>query len=61
MSTDDYTPTTDDTKCPGCHRGDFPDFDHYMDANGLTNDEAPAAFGAWLNGTTGWDGKQGKL
>ena len=51
----------DTTKCPGCHEGDFPDFDHYMDANGLTDDEAPAAFGAWLNGTTGWDGKQGKV
>ena len=50
--------TDPDATCPGCHSGDFPDFDHYADAKGLTTAELGAGFGAWLNATTGWDGKQ---
>ena len=47
-----------DAVCPGpeCHGGDMPDFDHYCDAKKITDDEVPAAFGAWLNAISGWDG-----
>lgn len=37
----------------GCHGGDFADFDHFCDALGVTQDEAPVAFGEWLSGRTG--------
>jgi hypothetical protein len=47
-----------DATCPGCHSGDFPDFDHYVEAKGLTPDEIGAGFGAWMNASTGWDGDQ---
>lgn len=44
-------------RCPGCHGGDFADFDHYCDAAGLHDPaEFPAAFAAWMNALTGWDG-----
>ena len=47
--------------CPGppeCdrHGGDMPDFDHYCDAAGIQPGEEPAAFAAWLNAMSGWDG-----
>jgi hypothetical protein len=32
------------------------DFDRYCDEHDITLEEAPAAFAAWLNGATGWDG-----
>lgn len=32
------------------------DFDRYCAVHGITPDETPAAFAAWLNGETGWDG-----
>lgn len=34
----------------------YEDFDEYCDANSITQEEAPAAFAAWLNQLTGWDG-----
>ena len=34
------------------------EFDAYCVEHNITPDEAPAAFGAWLNLDTGWDGKQ---
>lgn len=42
-------------KCPGCHAGDFPDFDHYCQANGITPEEAPAAFASFIFLSTGTD------
>lgn len=53
--------------CPGppeCvkHVGsDMADFDHYCDAAGIQPGEEPAAFAAWLNAGTGWDGKTGEI
>lgn len=37
---------------------DFTEFDEYCDAHNIQPGEEPAAFGAWLNSTSGWDGKQ---
>ena len=34
----------------------FEDFDRYCDEHHITPAEAPAAFAAWLNEATGWDG-----
>jgi hypothetical protein len=34
----------------------FAGFDRYCDEHGITDDETPAAFAAWLNERTGWDG-----
>lgn len=48
-----------DATCGGCHGGDFPDFDHYCDKKNIQPGEEPAAFGAWMNATSGWDGPQG--
>ena len=39
--------------CPGCHSGDFADFDHYCDALGIQDDKVPGAFAEWLAGRTG--------
>lgn len=48
--------------CTGdCHRGDLRDFDHYCDSINATPGETPAAFGAWLNAMTGWDGQMERL
>lgn len=33
-------------------------FDEYCEKHNITEEEAPAAFGAYLNLMTGWDGKQ---
>jgi hypothetical protein len=46
-----------DAFCPGCHTGDFPDFDHYAEKKQLKPEELGQGFAAWLNATTGWDGK----
>lgn len=32
------------------------DFDRYCDEHNIAADETPAAFAAWLNQQTGWDG-----
>lgn len=32
-------------------------FDEYCEKHDIQPNEAPAAFGAWLNSETGWDGK----
>lgn len=34
----------------------FADFDRFCEEHNITEDETPAAFGAWLAGK-GWDGK----
>ena len=34
------------------------EFDDYCTEHNITPDEAPAAFGAWMNSTSGWDGAQ---
>lgn len=48
---------TIEARCPGgCHGGDFPDFDHYCDSAGIKPGEMGAAFAAWLNAVSGWDG-----
>ena len=47
--------------CPGCHGGDFPDFDHYCDVLGVTIEEAPIAFAAFLGGKYDWDGEYGEV
>lgn len=49
-------------RCPGgCHQGQFADFDHYCDSAQIKPDEEPAAFGAWLNAISGWDGAMGRV
>jgi hypothetical protein len=48
--------------CPGgCHGGNFADFDHYCDSAGIQPGEEPAAFAAWMNALTGWDGPMGQV
>ena len=39
----------------------FKDFDKYCLENNIQEHELGAAFGAWLNKTTGWDGKIEKV
>lgn len=34
----------------------FEDFDRYCDEHDVQDGEEPAAFAAWLNERTGWDG-----
>lgn len=53
--------TDDPFNCNGCHSGDFHDFDHFCDVLGVTDEEAPLAFAAWLGRTTRWDGDYGPL
>lgn len=36
-------------------------FDEYCEVNDIKPGEEPAAFGAFLNAQTGWDGKISKL
>jgi len=36
--------------------GDFDEFDAFVDKYKVQPDELGAAFAAWLNGQTGWDG-----
>lgn len=45
----------------GCHGGDFADFDHFCDVMQVKTDELGQAFAAWLNRTTGWDGKATRI
>ncbi|WP_435583450.1 hypothetical protein [Amycolatopsis thermoflava] len=54
---DDEFPAAE-VRCPGCHRGDFADFDHYVDAHQIPPADYPAAFAAWLHLASGraWDG-----
>jgi len=40
-------------RCPGCHAGDFADFDHFCDATGVTDAEVGPAFAVWLSGLSG--------
>ena len=37
------------------------EFDAYCTEHNITPDEAPAAFGAWLNSSSGWDGAQSAI
>jgi hypothetical protein len=37
------------------------DFDRFCDEHNITPDEVPAAFAAWLNRTTGWDGDMAEV
>lgn len=46
----------DTRPCPGCHGGDFADFDHYCNVNNIAMEDTPIAFAAWLNLKAGWDG-----
>lgn len=39
---------------------DFSDFDRYCDEHNIQSGEEPAAFAAWLNEQTGWDGPMGE-
>ena len=50
-----------EARCPGCHGGSFADFDHYCDSAGIQPGEEPAAFAAWLNAVSGWDGPMAAL
>lgn len=36
--------------CPGCHSGDFADFDHYFEVEGWEDGQEGDAFGCWLAG-----------
>lgn len=38
----------------------FEDFDRYCEEHDITDDEVPAAFAAWMNLETGWDGQMGQ-
>lgn len=60
MSAPPSTDPTADAVCPGpCHAGsDFADFDHFVDARRIALEDVGAAFGAWVNLTSGWDGDQ---
>ena len=40
---------------------DFSDFDRYCDEHNIQPGEEPAAFAAWLNEKTEWDGPMGKV
>lgn len=44
--------------CPGpeCHSGDWADFDHFCDVNGIAMEDTGQAFAAWMHHRTGWDG-----
>ncbi|WP_372659850.1 hypothetical protein [Amycolatopsis kentuckyensis] len=61
MSTPSSPDPAADTVCPGCHSGDFPDFDHFVQARAIAPEDVGAAFGAWLNLTAGWDGDQDQV
>lgn len=52
-----------DLHCPGCHSGDFADFDHYCDVNDISMEDTPIAFAAWLHRISGgtWDGDAGPV
>ena len=39
----------------------FEGFDKYCEDNNISQDETPAAFGAYLNQQTGWDGNMGEV
>lgn len=39
----------------------FEGFDKYCEDNNISQDETPAAFAAYLNQQTGWDGKMGEV
>jgi hypothetical protein len=47
--------------CPGCHTGDFADFDHFCDVLNVQDHELPHAFAAWLANRTDWDGRYEKV
>jgi len=47
--------------CPGCHTGDFADFDHYCDVLGISMDDTPEAFAKWLAGKTGKEVEYGQV
>lgn len=47
--------------CPGCHDGDFADFDHFCDAMNVPMEETGIAFAAWLGGRYDWDGDYGPV
>lgn len=51
----------DPFNCGGCHSGSFADFDHFCDVLGVTDEELPHAFAAWLGGVTTWDGQYGPV
>lgn len=52
---------TDPFTCPGCHVGDFAEFDHFCDALNVKDDELPHAFAAFLGKKTSWDGEYERL
>ena len=39
----------------------FADFDRYVEEHNIKDNELGAAFGAWLNKVSGWDGKIEKV
>lgn len=49
------------SECPGCHGGDFADFDHFCDVNNIAMEDTPMAFAAFLNRKTGWDGEADRV
>lgn len=61
MTADKGTFTPEPTCTDGCHSGPWADFDHYCDTAGIKDGEEGAAFGAWLNASTGWDGEMGQV
>lgn len=53
--------SVDPFTCPGCHSGDFADFDHYCDVMEVPMDKTPHAFAAWLAGKHDWSGEYGPV
>jgi hypothetical protein len=41
----------------GCHFGDLPDFDHYLDIRRIPLDRAGESFADYLTLAHGWDGQ----
>jgi hypothetical protein len=47
--------------CPGCHDGDWADFDHFCDVIGVSSEETGVAFAMWMEGKVGWKGRYGRV
>lgn len=53
--------SADPFHCPGCHGGDFADFDHYCDVLEIPMEMTPRAFAAWMRGSFDWKGDYGAV
>lgn len=51
----------DPWECKGCHTGEMFEFDHFCDVLGVTDEEVPHAFAAWMGGRHGWNGEYRRI